>query len=96
MSEAEWVAESGMGAGARADALGDGDVASDDLEARKEKPILKEALKGCMEVEEGEEGDGEEEVDGEEIDAGVREGHLNEMGVERAREESRRGFGEVY
>ncbi|KAF2488833.1 phosphoglycerate mutase-like protein [Lophium mytilinum] len=102
MSEAEWVAASGMGSGARADALGDGDEVSDDLEAaagkerEREKPILEEALKGCMEVEEGEEGDGEEEEDGEGLDERVREGKVRADEVERLKEAERCGFGEVY
>ncbi|KAF2805374.1 phosphoglycerate mutase-like protein [Mytilinidion resinicola] len=108
MSEAEWVAESGMGSGARADALGDGDEVSDDLgqvtgkpggkerEREREKPILEEALKGCMECEEGEDGDGEEEEDGERLDESVRDGKVGAEEVERLKAVERCGFGEVY
>ncbi|KAF2705267.1 phosphoglycerate mutase-like protein [Pleomassaria siparia CBS 279.74] len=71
MSEQSWMQESGMGSGARADALGDGDGdrTSDDaafgtkdrsssptaLRTDEDKGILREALKGDMIVEKSEE-----------------------------------------
>ncbi|KAF2789070.1 phosphoglycerate mutase-like protein [Melanomma pulvis-pyrius CBS 109.77] len=70
MSEQSWMQESGMGAGARADTLGDGDGdgTSDDaaftndkissptsLQPVDDKAILREALKGDMIVEKSEE-----------------------------------------
>ena len=59
MSEKTWMEEGGLGSGARADALGDGDGTSDDAAfahaqtasptaISNEKPILREALKGDM------------------------------------------------
>jgi hypothetical protein len=78
-----WKEESGMGSGRRADALGDGDEETEgrkdvdkaEVEALKEEgdgePILREALKGNMEVEkstkeaatQGEEKIGEKEIE---------------------------------
>jgi hypothetical protein len=107
MSEKNWKEESGMGTGARADTLGDGDDSSDDeplaeqqtgsptrlTEEEKEKPILREALKGDMIVEhsEGERGDGKE-------DAKILDSNTNVEAedVDRLKEEERKGFGEVY
>ena len=90
MSEAEWVAESGMGLGARADALGDGGGTSDDARAERngETPILKEALKGCMEIEEG--------CEDEEMDIKVMEKITGEAEIERMKEAEKKGFDEVY
>lgn len=90
MSEAEWVAKSGMGSGARADALGDGGETSDDarLEKNGENLILKEALKGCMEV--------EEETQDEGIDVMDMESITGEEEIEKLKMAERKGFDEIY
>ncbi|KAF2475423.1 phosphoglycerate mutase-like protein [Lindgomyces ingoldianus] len=107
MSAKNWMEESGMGLGARADALGDGDAGggtSDDAAFRadasesgsEEKPILREALKGDMIVEEGgsdEERGGKMEDD---LDVAVRERRIGEKEIEILKEGERKGFGEIY
>ncbi|KAF2653594.1 phosphoglycerate mutase-like protein [Lophiostoma macrostomum CBS 122681] len=100
MSEKNWKEESGMGTGARADTLGDGDDSSDDapfaekqtaspttLEGEeKEKPILREALKGDMIVEHSEDERGNQKDDTK----------VAAEDVDRLKDEDRKGFGEVY
>ncbi|KAJ4384805.1 hypothetical protein N0V86_000408 [Didymella sp. IMI 355093] len=93
-TEQSWKQESGMGSGRRADALGDGDedtasgegLGKDEVEALHQEdngePILREALKGNMEVEDkteeaatqGEDKIGEKEIERlEEKEGSVRE-----------------------
>jgi hypothetical protein len=88
--------ESGMGLGARADALGDGDELSDvpaptTMEGDENLPLLREAMKGDMIVEnsEGERADDEEskamegkKVSGEDVD--------------KMKEADRKSLSEVY
>lgn len=91
-----------MGTGARTDRLGDGDATSDEAglarksaeeervregEGEDEGEILPEALKGDMVVEKGE---------GDRGRVGEGKEGLPEEEVERLKEESRKGFGEVY
>ncbi|KAF2737400.1 phosphoglycerate mutase-like protein [Polyplosphaeria fusca] len=103
LSEKSWMDESGMGSGARADALGDGDDGdgtNEDAEletaaspTRQEKPILREALKGDMIVEKSEgEGDAENDVL-KDVATGKK---LSEEDVEKMRIEERKGFDEIY
>ena len=101
-TEQSWKQESGMGTGARTDRLGDGDATSDEAglarksaeeervregEGEDEGEILPEALKGDMVVEKGE---------GDRGRVGEGKEGLPEEEVERLKEESRKGFGEVY
>lgn len=102
-----WMEESGMGTGARADALGDGDEdgSSDDGAVaktesptamngeEKEKPILREALKGDMIVEQSEE---ERENGKEESKVLNAEKKIGEADIDKMKEAERKGFGEVY
>lgn len=83
-TEQSWKEESGMGTGRRADALGDGDEegasgvddAAVEGEAKGEGSILREALKGNMTVENGNE---------EGVTQG--EGHIGEKEIEKLQEE---------
>jgi hypothetical protein len=102
MTEKGWMEESGMGTGARADALGDGDELSDEMRALKttspttitegdeDPPILSEAKKGDMVVEHG-------EKEGNEDDAMVRDAEAKgPEEVERLKEADRKTLSEVY
>ncbi|KAF2634310.1 phosphoglycerate mutase-like protein [Massarina eburnea CBS 473.64] len=104
-TEKGWMEESGMGTGARADALGDGDDSSDvpppqqsgsGTGAGDEKPILREALKGDMIVENSEEdrvdGDGKDD----ELVKLAKEKGISVEEVEKMKEEERKSLGEVY
>ncbi|KAF2119359.1 hypothetical protein BDV96DRAFT_596094 [Lophiotrema nucula] len=104
MSEKNWMEESGMGAGARADTLGDGneDTSDDAAFANQrsespsrskddDKPILREALKGNMIVE-----NSEEEREDDENDRLVDGKKMNEADIEKMKKKEREGFGEVY
>ncbi|CAI6342497.1 unnamed protein product [Periconia digitata] len=105
-TEKGWMEQSGMGTGARADALGDGDELSDTppqtvtesidgtiSKNASEKPILREALKGDMIVENSE----EERADGNEaVDIQVREKKLTEKDIEEAKDQDRKSLSEVY
>ncbi|KAF1939502.1 phosphoglycerate mutase-like protein [Clathrospora elynae] len=90
-TEQSWKEESGMGTGVKTDRLGDGDATSDETalakgkEGDKDKPILREALKGNMIVEKSEE-DRE----------GSDEQHLDETDIDKMKEAEQKGFGEVY
>ncbi|KAF2871353.1 histidine phosphatase superfamily [Massariosphaeria phaeospora] len=106
MSERSWKEESGMGLGARADTLGDGDESGEETglthersaspentNQDEERPILREALKGDMIVE-----NSEEEREG-------REDNLNRLAednkvgpedIDKLKEAERKGFGEIY
>jgi hypothetical protein len=101
MSEKDWQAETGMGVGARADALGDGDDLSDRPRTASPKPIdgdergqpiLPEAHKGNMLVEsnaktkEGESG----------TELTPDQGHLTDEDIDKMKEADRKGFSEVY
>lgn len=96
-TEQSWKAESGMGSGRRADTLGDGDEEGtsglDDAAKGKaaqsaqneEEPILREALRGDMQVEKhAEEG------------ATQGEGTIGKMEIEKLREEEGSVREEVY
>lgn len=96
--------EGGLGSGARADALGDGDGTSDDAAfshaqtasptaISNEKPILREALKGDMIVEKSEE---EREDDKDPLQALAAEQKVNPAEIEKLKEAERKGFGEIY
>ncbi|KAF2267159.1 phosphoglycerate mutase-like protein [Lojkania enalia] len=99
-SEKTWVEESGMGSGAMADALGDGDAGggtSDDAVLTKhktldEKPILREALKGDMIVEKSE---NEREDEKDDVDI-LKEQGKTESDIERMKREERNRFDEIY
>lgn len=105
MTEKSWKEESGMGAGARADALGDGDEQSDEVPEPNTKtvapttiegegmPILREALKGDMIVEKSED---ERPNDEEELTILDAEKKVGEKEIERMKEASRKSFDEVY
>jgi len=80
-SRQEWEAESGMGRGARADALGDEEVDLDEEEQ------MAEAEEATGETREGWDA---------KVDEGVDRGSEAVREVERARERSRKGFDEVY
>ncbi|KAH7130201.1 phosphoglycerate mutase family protein [Dendryphion nanum] len=104
MSEKTWMEEGGLGSGAMADTLGDGDEASDDVafadnettsptNIKNDKPILREALKGDMIVERSE----EEREDGQDpLKVLVAEKNFDEADIERLKEADRKGFSEVY
>lgn len=104
MSEKTWMEEGGLGSGARADALGDGDGTSDDAAfthaqtasptaISNEKPILREALKGDMIVEKSEE---EREDDKDPLKALAAEQKVNPAEIEKLKEADRKGFSEIY
>jgi hypothetical protein len=82
-----------MGNGVRTDRLGDGDATSDDAAFGKGghdegQPILREALKGNMIVE-----NSEEEREGDDGDAETKVG---EKEIDQMQDDERKGFGEVY
>jgi hypothetical protein len=89
-----------MGHGTRADTLGDGDATIDDPvlarsetaagEEGMEGPILKEARKGNMTVENSEEA---REMSDEQLQA---EKDIGEVEVDKLQEAERKGFSEVY
>lgn len=98
-TEQSWKEESGMGTGAKTDRLGDGNFTSDDpgrasenTKGKKgmEGPILKEALKGDMVVENSEE---DRAMSDENFEA---EKMVGEAEIERLQEAERKGMGEVY
>ena len=98
-TEKGWMEESGMGTGARANALGDGDELSDVPPGKQNgnrehnPPILREALKGDMIVENSE----EERTDpGDKFDGLVKEKKVDEDGVEQLKEADRKSLSEVY
>lgn len=108
-TEKGWMEQSGMGTGARADALGDGEELSDaptpgvsgsidgtiagSNGGGNSKPILREALKGDMIVENSE----EERADGnEEVDIKVRENKAGEKEIDEAKEQERKSMSEIY
>lgn len=101
-TEKEWKEESGMGIGRRADTLGDGDGTSDDAGLAKnqsqtdetngmEGPILKEALKGDMEVKNSED---DRPKTAEEVATEKNIATSND--VDKLQDAERKGFGEVY
>lgn len=89
-AEQTWKEESGMGNGTRTDRLGDGDATSDDAAFAKEKqgePILTEALKGNMIVEQTEEErEGSDDV----------EKKVGEKEIDKMQEAERKSLDEVY
>ncbi|KAH5054373.1 hypothetical protein HBI42_124400 [Parastagonospora nodorum] len=95
-TEQSWKEESGMCNGAKTDRLGDNDGTSDDAalptgETKSmEGPILKEALKGDMVVEQSEE---ERERSDEELQA---EKKLGEAEIEKMQDAERKNFNDVY
>jgi hypothetical protein len=99
-TEQSWKEESGMGFGAKTDRLGDNDVTSDDAGAATnqsgngkkgmEGPILEEALKGDMIVEQSEE---DRERSDEELEA---EKKIGEAEIEKMQAAERKSFNEVY
>ena len=107
MSEKSWKEESGMGNGARADTLGDGDDTSDDdtfADKRSasptrlndddtDKPILREARKGDMIVEHSEEERDTGKEDAKIIKAAATAG---EDHVDKLKDEERKSLDEVY
>ena len=101
--------ESGMGSGARADTLGDGEGDATGDEARKtssptsmqpsdDKHILREALKGDMIVEKSEDEGGNSEVERVEkvLNKQIDAGEVKEKDIEKMEDEEKKGFGEVY
>jgi hypothetical protein len=101
MSEKDWQEETGMGIGARADALGDGDDISDNHrtssstpmdDEHSDEPILREAYKGDMLVERKEE---QKEVN-QEPNVPQVEKKLTEDDIDKMKEAERKGFGEIY
>ncbi|KAF2008897.1 phosphoglycerate mutase family protein [Aaosphaeria arxii CBS 175.79] len=104
MSEKNWMEEGGLGSGARADTLGDGNETGNETcsadrtdspatNNHSEKPILREALKGDMIVENGE----DESEDGSDKLAMLAAQHkVGEKDIERFKEEDRKGFSEIY
>jgi hypothetical protein len=109
MSEQSWMQESGMGSGARADTLGDGDGegTSDDahktssptsMQPSDDKSILREALKGDMIVEKSEDegADSEAERDAKALNKQIEEGNVNKKDIEKMEDAEKKGFGEVY
>ena len=86
-----------MGTGVKTDRLGDGDETSDDAglaetqKTHENETILREALKGNMLVENGEDRQGR---GGGEVDLDVRK--LVEADVDQMKQAERKGFGEVY
>jgi hypothetical protein len=109
MSEQSWMQESGMGSGARADTLGDGEGDATSDEARKtssptsmqpsdDKYILREALKGDMLVEKSEDEGGDSEVERVEkvLNKQIDAGELKKKDIEKMEDEEKKGFGEVY
>lgn len=106
VTEKGWMAESGMLAGARADALGDGDELSDELadlrnrtispttiEGQESMPILKEALKGDMVAEKGPVEGPESEEELTVLDA---EAKVGEKEIERLKMADRKSLSEIY
>ncbi|KAH7093584.1 histidine phosphatase superfamily [Paraphoma chrysanthemicola] len=98
-TEQSWKEESGMGNGAKTDRLGDADATSDDggqaaqaTEGNEgmKGPILKEALKGNMVVENSEDERGLSESEREVED------HIDKAGVEKLREAEVKGLSDVY
>ncbi|KAF1837705.1 phosphoglycerate mutase-like protein [Decorospora gaudefroyi] len=95
-TEQSWKEESGMGNGVRTDRLGDGDATSDDAAHAKakqdsdEQPILREALKGNMIVEQSE----EDRADSEEYPEAEQK--IGEKELSDMQENERKGFGEIY
>jgi hypothetical protein len=93
-TEQSWKEESGMGSGTKTDRLGDGGATHDEAAAaqqtHKEEPILREALKGDMVVEIGEES---REQSDEYLEA---EKAIGEAEVDKLKDADRKGFGEVY
>ncbi|KAF2683147.1 phosphoglycerate mutase-like protein [Lentithecium fluviatile CBS 122367] len=98
-TEKGWMEESGMGLGARADALGDGDELSDvpkavsptTLEGGENLPLLRKALKGDMIVENSE---GEREADKE---SKALEGKkISIEDIDKMQEADRKSLSEVY
>ncbi len=85
-----------MGTGTKTDRLGDGDATSDDAgltmaqKERKEQPILQEAHKGNMIVENGE---AERELG--DKDASIVK-TADEADIDKMKEAEKKGFGEVY
>ncbi|KAF2748408.1 phosphoglycerate mutase-like protein [Sporormia fimetaria CBS 119925] len=99
-----WMAQSGMGQGARADALGDGDEVSDNPQADnttasvpnthdKDLPVLREALRGTNKPEEQSENG---PIENEDMSRPADEGKLSEQDVDRMQEQDRKGLSEVY
>jgi hypothetical protein len=108
MSEQSWKQESGMGSGARAEKLGDGDATSDDAalgaqrsasptmtiqEDDKEERILPEALKGNMVV-----AHAERERTGGDEEAFMQDAEtkVGEAEVEKMKLAERKTFDEIY
>lgn len=105
MTEKSWMQQSGMYSGARADTLGDGDELSDvgstsygkvvsptTMEGGERMPILKEALKGDMEVANSEE---QRPSDDKEFSV-LLEKKVSEEDVENMKEADRKSLSEVY
>ena len=85
-----------MGTGTKTDRLGDGDATSDDAglandqRASQEQPILREALKGNMVVENSKAEPGRQDK------FASIDGKLDEAEVDKMKGAERKGFGEVY
>ncbi|KAF1951568.1 phosphoglycerate mutase-like protein [Byssothecium circinans] len=99
-TEKGWMEESGMGTGARADALGDGDESTcaahpeyQGTAGENNAPSLREALKGDMIVENSEE---ERVGGGDEVDGLVKEQKVDDADVEKLKEADRKSLSEVY
>lgn len=103
-----WMQESGMYGDARADALGDGDELSDvgsqgyvkivsptTMEGGENMPILKEALKGDMIVEESAEEEARAEND-DEFKKLSQEKAVSEEDVDKMKDAERKSLSEVY
>lgn len=110
MTEKGWMEESGMGTGARADALGDGDELSDEPPVPAiqnasnskadgdETPILREALKGNMVVEKAQDEKEGTNSNGKEdaLQELADEHKVREEDIEKMKEKDRKSLSEVY
>jgi hypothetical protein len=105
-SERTWLHESGMGTGARADALGDGDDVSDavayanrhcssptTIKGETGDSILKEARTGDMTVAQRED-EREPSLEDSKVIGGDES--LNEDDVDKMKDAERKGYGEIY
>ena len=92
-TEQGWLEESGLGKDVKTDRLGDGDATSDDTTFTKPKegePILREALKGNMIVENSE---GERAANNTQGDSDKK---IGETEIDKMQEAERKGLDEVY
>lgn len=100
-TEKGWIEQSGMGLGARADTLGDGDELSDvpaaktvsptTMEGGENLPLLRDALKGDMIVE-----NSEGERAGDEESNALEGKKLNAEDIDKMKADDRKSLSEVY